>query len=193
MADTLALEKLYADVVAQFAADGTTADQPFGWRPDVQQVIAPRITWQPGDASGSLGKMAPPRNPGRNPRPLGTLLELFTCVISAQDPTDPEDELKQYKLTRLLYDAWYRAVYLNAYGTFSIERSDWVRVGVITQRRFGTAIRVVGTIQSMIPDAVLDSVPVDTVAVIGVSELNVTQTQTDAAGASPPPPSGDPQ
>lgn len=193
MADTLALEKLYADVVAQFAADGTAADQPFGWRPETQQAIVPRITWQPGDASGSLGKIAPPRNPGRNPRPLGTLLELFTCTISSQDPSDPENELKQYKLTRLLYDAWFRAVYLNAYGTFTIERSDWIRVGVITQRRYGAAIRVVGTIQAMIPDAELQGVPVDTVAIVGVSSLNETETQTDAAGDAPPPPSGDPQ
>jgi hypothetical protein len=192
MTDTLALEKLYQDVQVQFAQDGTTAVQPFGWRVTAQQVVAPRITWQPGDPSGSLGRMDPPRNPGRNPRPLGTLRELFTCTISAQDPGDPENEAAQYKATRLLFDAWYRAVYLAAVGTFTVERTDWIIEK--NERRFGTAIRVIGSIQAMIPDAELQGVPVDTRAVIAVSELNVTETQTPIAAAPDgPAASEDPQ
>lgn len=179
MADTLALEKLYADVKTQFLLDGTIADQPFGWRTTPQQADVPRITWRPGDPSGQLGRMAPPRNPGRNPRPLGTLIELFTCVISAQDPGDPENEQAQYKATRLLFDAWYRAVYLSSFGTFTIERTDWLIEK--TERRFGAAIQAVCTVQSMIPDGALEGVPLDTSARLTTSELDVTETQTVVA------------
>lgn len=194
MADTLALEKLYQDVQARFAQDGTIADQPFGWRAAPQQANAPRIVWIPGDdETGELGVIAPPRNPGRNPRPLGTLQELFTCLISAQDPGNPEDEAAQYKATRLLFDAWYRAVALSSFGTFAIQRAKWIKVGTVTQRRFGAGIRVLGTVQAMIPDAVMVGVPVDTTAVIGLSELNVTETQTIAAAPADDPPSEVPQ
>jgi hypothetical protein len=183
MSDTLALEKLYADVQARFALDGTIAEQPFGWRPTSQQRLMPRIVWTPGDdKSGELGRIDPARNPGRNPRPLGTLLEIFTCVISAQDPSDPENEFLQYKATRLLFDAWFRAVYLASVGTYSIVRANWLKVGAVTQRRFGTGLRVLGTIQAMIPDVELLGIPVgDATVIVDLSLLNVTETQTIVA------------
>lgn len=184
MADTLtlALEKLYNDVVARFVAEGTICDSPFGWRaPAQQQTTLARIAWVPGNPSGGAGKDAPARNPGRNPRSIGTFLELFTVYISASDPTAAENELAQYKATRLLRDAWHRAVYLAAHGTFTIESEDWITGK--NERRFGAAMRLVCSIQSMIPDTALQSVPVDTSAVIGLAELNVTETLTAAAEA----------
>lgn len=179
MADTLALEKLYADVVARFTADGTVAEQPFGWRVPAQQHIGPRIVWIPGGPTGSAGKTGAPKYPGGNPRSLATFRELFTVEISAQDPNAPEDELAQYKVTRLLRDAWYRAAYLAAHGTFAIESEDWIVEK--KERRFGTAMRIVCSIDSKVPDQVFESAPVDSVAVTALSELDVTETQTDPA------------
>ena len=183
MADTLALEKLYTDVVALFAADGTSCTHLFGWRAPAQQVIGPRIAWVPGDASGAVGQDGPARNPGRNPRPIGTLHELFQAVVSSSDPSDPENELLQYKATRLLRDAWHRAVYLSAHGTFQIRSEAWVIDK--NERRFGTALRIVCEIESMIPDEPLPIAPVDTVAVLALDELDQTDTLTVSPADAP--------
>lgn len=174
MADTLALEKLFGDVVALFAAEGTTCTNLFGWRAPAQQVIGPRIAWVPGDPSGSVGQDGPARNPGRNPRSLRTLHELFTVVISSSDPSDPENELSQYKATRLLRDAWHRAVFLSAPGTFQIRNEAWVMDR--NERRFGAAMRIVCEIESMIPDEPLPIAPVDTVADLAIASLDQTDT-----------------
>lgn len=161
MTDSLALEKLYADVVTRFTAEGPAAANVFGWRASKQQIAAgARIAWQPGNPAGDMGKLGPARNPGRNPRPIATLRELFTVDISAVDPSAPEDEAKQYKATRLLYDAWLRAVHLAAYGTYTVESEQWIVDKV--NRRHGTAVRVVCSIEAMVPDAVQASAPTDT-------------------------------
>lgn len=183
MADILALEKLFTDVSARFVAEDTGATNEFGWRVPAMQVIGARIAWVPGDPSGSAGETGAARNPGRNPRSLATFHELFHVIISAQDPSAPEDEALQYKRTRLLRDAWYRAVYLAARGTFSIKAERWVVDKM--ERRFGTALLVVCSIQSMVPDEALQGVPADTVAVIATSELDVTETKTISAADVP--------
>jgi hypothetical protein len=192
MTDTLALENLYNLVTARFVAEGTAADQAFGWREkNLAVTSSARIVWIPGDASGSVGRMDPARNPGNNPRSLMTLRELFTVVISAEDPGNPENELAQYKATRLLADAWFRAVYLAARGTYAFDRLDWL----VTQkeRRYGTALQVVGAIQAMVPDVALVGMPLDTSAVIAMTELDRTETQTEVAADDPSAASEDPQ
>lgn len=169
---TLALLKLYDDVTARFAAEGTPISMGFGWRTRVEKLLrSPSIAWIPGDGA-TVGEWAPPRNPGRNPRPLGTLLELCTVQIVGRDNRAPEDERAQYEATRLLFDAWYRAIYLAAYGTFEIVSTEWVVDQEL--RRSGAAIRCVFTIQAMIPDAPLGSVT-DASAVADVSVLDVTE------------------
>jgi hypothetical protein len=183
MADTLALEQLFTDVVARFAGDGTSCANFFGWRAPAQQVVGNRIAWVPGDPAGSVGQDGPARNPGRNPRPLGTLRELFHVIISSSDPSAPETELLQYRATRLLRDAWHRAAYLSARGTFQIRSEAWVIDKL--ERRFGTALLLVCEIESMIPDEPLASAPVDTVAVIAVSELDQTETFTVSPADAP--------
>jgi hypothetical protein len=167
VADTLALEQLYAAVVTRFTAEGTAAANVFGWRASAQQIAGgARIAWKPGTPSGDLGKLGPARNPGRNPRPIATLRELFTVDISAVDPAAPEDESAQYHATRMLYDAWLRAVHLAAYGTYTVESEQWLIDKL--NRRHGTAVRVVCSIEAMVPDLVQTTVDTDTSADVTV-------------------------
>jgi len=175
-----ALEQLVADVTARFTAEGTAATNAFGWRPPAQQMITgDRVIWTPGDPNGALGSLEPARNPGRNPRPLFTLRELFTVTIVAQDTATPEDELAQYRAARLLYDAWLRACYHAARGNFAIVSQSWIAERI--ERRAGAAIRAVCTIDAMVPDTAATTAPVDTGAALDVEELDVTeQTQIDA-------------
>lgn len=185
MADpVLALELLYDAVVARFTAEGpANVSQPFGWREVAKQRVNARIVWVPGNPIGAVGRVGPARNPGGDPRSIGTLLENFYVVISAQDPTAPENERLQYRATRLLRDYWYRAIYLAARGTFTIESEEWLVDKL--ERRYGTALRVIGSIQSKIPDEAPDGLdyelaPDDTEAEIENSELDNTETITAA-------------
>lgn len=182
MADKLALLTLYDAVVAQFAADDMTGvAQPFGWRFVAQHFVGNRIVWVPGNPIGMVGNMLPPRNPGGDPRSLGTLDEQFYVVICGQDPSDPENERAQYDVTRRLRDFWFRAVYHAAHGTFRIVAEEWITSKL--ERRHGTAIRLVGAIQSKVPDIGPDGpeyalAPDDTGAEVEVSELDNTETLT---------------
>jgi hypothetical protein len=186
MADMFALDSLYADVKARFAAESPSAPvyMPFGWREPSKSYSGSRIAWVPGDPSGNLGRVGPAKHPGRNPRPLATLFELFHCVISANDLTAPENELAQYRAVRFLYDAWVRAVYLAARGTFTIDSASW-DVDFQNERRFGASLIVTCSIQAMVPDAAFEGVPVGAEAVIQVSELDVTEQQTISAADVP--------
>lgn len=151
MAATLALEKLFDDVVAQFAADSTEVPNIFGWRsPSKRAGQQNRICWVPGDPAGAAGALMGARQPGRNPRPLDTLLELFTVYIEGRDATSLENELLQYKAARLIFDAWYRAVYLSARTLVAVKSATWMVDR--KARRHGATIRVVCTVQAMIPD-----------------------------------------
>lgn len=176
MAITLALEKLYTDV-RDLLPD---VPQPFGWREPTKKGDSPRIVWVPGDDNGSMGELGGARYPGRMPRPIATLAELFTVYIFAQDQLDPEDEFKQYKAARLLFDRWLGAVYRSAHGTFRIESNDWVTDA--KERRFGACITVLAAIDAMVPD--LDDTDLPAVAATGlgasieVTELDVTETVT---------------
>jgi hypothetical protein len=189
--DFLALEKLYDDVVARFAAEGeytgvNVVAQPFGWRfPSEQYDGINRIVWVPGDPQGNVGVVKAPKYPGQLPRrPLATLLERFYVTVSSYDPTDYENERKQYAATRLLRDAWHRACYLAAHGTWRIESEAWVTIR--NERRLGTALRIVCTIEAMVPDAAVAQMPTEAArAVIEQSELSTTETNT-VLGDDPP-------
>lgn len=182
MAIVLALTKLYDDVVARFSAEGTAVPNLFGWRASAQQLTTgTRIVWIPGDPNGSVGNHLPARNPGRDPRPIATLDELFTVEISASDASDLESERKQYEATRLVYDTWFRAVYLAAYGTFKVLSDEWVTEK--KERRYGACIRAVCSVQSMIPDAPATFAPTVTDgarAEIEVDELDYEETMQTA-------------
>ncbi len=181
MAVVLALPYLFDAVVARFAAEAAAASVApvpniFGRRASAQQIAtSSRIVWMPGDPNNSLGEYAAPKQPGRDPRPLATLRELFTVELHASDPTKPEDELAQYQAVHELHDAWFRAVYLAARGTVVFGRPE--RMGGKKERQHGEAWRVVCTIDAMIPDAPYTTATI-TGAAIATSELDRTETTT---------------
>jgi hypothetical protein len=166
---TLALEKLYDDVVAGFTAafsPNPAPPQPFGWRAPAQRSGAPvRVCWVPGDdESGDLGEVGPARFPGRNARPLATLRELFTVYVEAQDASQPENERKQYHSAREFFDLWWAFVYRAAPGNVAIQSAKYITTQ--KERRFGCTIRVLCTVDAMIPDASDATMPVDAIAQI---------------------------
>lgn len=176
----LALTSLFDAVVERMSDDADAAGlapvpHAFGWREPAKRTDSMRIEWVPGDdESGQMGALGQAKQPGRNPRPLATLHELFTVYIEAVDLGDAENERAQYVAARKLYDAWLRAVYLAARGTFTIEATRWVIDQTV--RRYGATIRVLASIEAMVPDAPLELAPADTRAVIDVHELDVTET-----------------
>lgn len=179
MAVVLALPRLFDAVVDRFADEGTAVTNAFGWREPARRTGEMRIVWVPGDdQSGALGDVLSARNPGRNPRPLATLGELFTVFVEAVDATAPEDERKQYEAARVLFDAWFRAVYLAARGTVAIRSAAWVTSK--KERRYGATLRVVCSVEAMVPDAPAEIAPADARAVIDVEELDVTEQMESA-------------
>jgi hypothetical protein len=176
MATVLALEKLYTDVIARFAADGDSIPVRFGWREPAAHGDPPtHIEIVPGDdESGDFGAMQPPKYPGRNPRPLWTPRELFTVYVSGFDATAPENEFAQWKATRLVFDKFARAIYLAAYGTVSFDRTRYITKK--TQRRFGVTMRIVGAILAMTPDSANTGAPADVKARVTATELDVVET-----------------
>lgn len=179
MADQLALPWLYSRVVHRFSIEGTNVPNLFGWRESAQQSATnKRIIWIPGDPGGALGPLSAARGPGGSPRSLATLLELFTVEITAHEPASPEVELSQYQAVRELYDAWYRAVYLEAHGTVAVLSQSWMNLR--KERRYGAGLRVVCQIQSVVPDSALEVVTVENAA-IDVEKLGETE-QMEVSG-----------
>lgn len=178
---TTALEDLYNDVVARFAAESYDVPNYFGFREWAQQLTRTgRIVWTPGDESGGFGAIGAGKYPGGNPRRLATIGELFTVSISGVDPNDPENELAQYRATRTIVDAWIRAVYLAASGRYQLISTDWDRTK--KERQYGMAVRIVGTINSYVYDSALDEVgpppltPNGVRVNVDVTELDLTET-----------------
>lgn len=177
----LALPLLFDAVVARFKADKTCVDQSFGWRePQKHKTSRSRIAWVPGDVSGSLGSIDPARKSGdiAEQRSLATLRELFTVHVEADEPQFAENERTQYRATRLLFDAWLRAVYLAAHGTFQVVSADWNIEK--SERRHGTEIVCVCWIEAVIPDQPFVLAPSDAEAEIVTSLEDVDETTTTA-------------
>lgn len=179
MAVVLALPLLFDQVEARFADEGADVPMTFGWREPGKQKTSPlRIVWVPGDPQGNAGELVAARNPGRLPRPIGTLAELFHARIEAVDPLSAEDERVQYQACRELFDAWWRAVYLAARGTVALKSLTWDTSK--KERRHGNALVAVCTLEAMVPDA--PAVEVIASGRIESSLLDVTETiETDEA------------
>jgi len=186
MSDILAVLDLFDRVSDLFQGEGSNVANVFGWREPAQQREGDRICWVPGAPGGNAGEDAPPRNVGRNPRPLATFRELFQCVISsdaAAEIADLENERANYKRVRLLYDAWRRAIYLAAHGTHTVKSIAWDTSK--NERRYGAALIVVVAVEAMVPDEPHIGIPVDSKTEVAVSELDVTDTLTVSAADEP--------
>jgi hypothetical protein len=162
MADTitLALEELYDDVSARFTAEATGVPNSFGWRePKKRGGEQNRICWVPGDPSGAMGEVTSARSPGGNPRSIGTLDEMFTVYVEGRDGSAPENERAQYKATRLIFDAWFRAAYLSVRNLLKVKSAIWMVDR--TTRRNGATIRAICTIKADLRDVAYDGVNLD--------------------------------
>lgn len=148
------IEAAFNAVVKRFDDEGVDAENRFGWRESARTKLPNRrIVWIPGDPVGSIGNILAPKVNIRPYRSLGTFAELFTVEIGAFDPDAPEDELAQYRATRLLYDYWYRAVY-HASGAPSIVSMSWETRR--NERRKGALLRVIFALDANIPDQSAD-------------------------------------
>lgn len=159
MTTVLALPLLYEAVTAAFGLAAPTVTVTFGWRAPAEVESGPRLVFVPGDEDDA-GAVVPPRDPGREPaRPLAQLDELFTVFVSNVDETNPNDELKQYSGTRLLFDDLIATVYRYGAGTYRVESVSWHKPkGTL---RIGAVLRVVFSLQAVIPDAPLNYAAVD--------------------------------
>lgn len=188
MSDPFAVTSIFDAVSTHFVDLAAAADPPavavpnvFGWRERAKKLASPvtgtarRIVWIPGDDSGrelsDLGEVGPPRFPGREPRSLATLHELVTVYIEASDLASPEDERAQYVAARALYDEWHRALYRAARTTYAIVSEGWVTTQ--KERRHGAAIRVLLSIEAMLPDATRGE------AVVGLDRAEWVATELD--------------
>lgn len=172
----LALPVLFDAVVARFKAEDTCADLSFGWRqPTKHKTSTARIAWVPGTPSGAVGDIGAPVKSGDRSefRSLATLRELFTVYVEANDPQFPENERAQYQATRLLFDAWMRAVYLAARGTFEIQSLDWNIEK--NERRNGAELICVCSVEASIPDSPYTFAPADAEADITTSLEDVDE------------------
>lgn len=183
MAIVLALPRLFDLVKAYVQLRAPTCACEFGWREPAKWnagADGKRIVFMPGDLSGKLGKELPARQPGRLPRPLATLGELFTVYISAYDSTGPRDERKQYQAARELYDLFRSAMHAAAYGTVTVEDPAWNRSK--TEHQSGAEIVVVCAVEAMVPDAAdVDTEETTTGAEITAHAEDVTTVTTIAA------------
>ncbi len=178
------LPVLFDAVVARFELDSTKAQQDFGWKEPArltETANVGRIVWVPGDEAGSAGELRAARKTrpaGDDSRSLATLGELFHVRIEAADPQFPENERSQYIITRKLYDAWLRAVYLAAHGTFRVLSLNWNLDK--NERRHGAELICVCEIEAKIPDAPFTLAPDDTEAEITTSLDDVDEVTTTA-------------
>lgn len=157
MSTVFALERLHDLVVASFATDQINATHSFGWRERARHATSslPRVIWIPGDdEGGALGELGGARWPGQNPRPLALLKELCTVYLVGNDPSAPDDERKQYHVTRMLFEAWYVAAYHAMHTNFRVKAQRWVTDKL--ERRFGTALRVLIEIDAPVIEALPD-------------------------------------
>lgn len=117
MADpVLPLEIVFDAVKALFDDEGPPVACVFGWREVPKQINqgpggAARVVFVPG-LDGKAGEYMGARRPGRNPRPLRTLVESARVHCWAFDSTAPNDERAQYRAAMLLHDATVRAIEL---------------------------------------------------------------------------------
>jgi hypothetical protein len=181
VAIVFALPYLFDRVAARFAAEGTDVPMAFGWQAASEQMrTSRRITWIPGDEGDGLGALSAAKFPGQAVRTIATLNELCTVLIEAFDDVERSDERRQYQAVRELFDAWLRAVYLEARGTYQIMTAKWV--GGDRARRAGAALRIIFAIQAPVFDGAIgvETVDVERASIDGnqIETIDVTRGDT---------------
>lgn len=177
MAVVFATELLFDAVVARFAAEGTSVENVFGWSKPTKQTAVNRICWVPGDVDGKLGTIGAPKQPGRMPRPLMTLGEIIRFEIYGRDPSDPTNEMKQYKANCLIRDALLRALYLKGRGWVQVVDIERIKPEQ-NEMSNGFSTRITAIVDNMIPDSPVEIAPIDTGADV---DVNVKVNGTDIA------------
>lgn len=174
---------LFETVKASFQADGITAEQAFGFRtpmaqPKTGQGMRAKISWVPGDDSGSsdAGKQVPTQNPGQVPtRSLGTFQSAFTIYLEACEAASKdlrESEVAQYSAVWSLFECWWKAFYYAAYqtpnarvgGRIALQKASWITDKRVAVR--GMALRLLITIPVQLPDDPVTMIPDDAVGVL---------------------------
>ena len=123
------------------------------------------VNWVPGDEIGAAGKDLPPREIGTNPRNLADFDENFTVFLRAHDASDADDSVKQYTITRLLYDTWRASVYRASHGTTWVDSIKWNIEKV--ERALGTQLIVACRVRAPVPDLIFgDGVEVSPVTAL---------------------------
>lgn len=172
MGIVFAPEQVFDDVVARFGAEGTVVTNAFGWRKRAKHKVGEsRIVWVPGD-NDNAGAVLPPAI-NHDARQLGKFEELLTVYVAGYDADNPTDERAQYNATRALFDAWYRAVYLDHHGAFRILGLRWMVPR--TELPHGVELACVVAFKSPIPDTPYTFAPADTTADIATSLEDVTE------------------
>lgn len=152
----LALEAFHDDIAAQFSSVLPEVEFAFGWRAQYRRLegtCRARIITRPGDMTGNVGTDTPPRRQGLNPDHVADLDEKATVYLRAYDATSPEgDEYDryQYRIGRMLFDAWRTAARNAASGTFRLGESKWLLASVEAGK--GVEIAVPLIVQSPILD-----------------------------------------
>lgn len=136
----MGLLTLVREVREVFAAEGVTANVVLGEREIAKQTNqgpgrANRVVFSPGDDSGNAGEYAAARNPGRNPRPVRTLVASCRVFVWAFDGSAPNDEERQYEAVWTLHDWTVLAIHRKAHGTYQLASPRWVSKAV--ERTFG--------------------------------------------------------
>lgn len=159
MSDCLVLSSVFeAAREILLVEDGGTMSVVFGWREPAKQInqglgTANRVIFVPGNEL-RIGAYGAAKYPGRNPRPMGSLVEQFTVYVWAYDSTAPNDELVQYRAWRLLHDAVVRAVFLAGKRVGSqILLTDGQYIRPPNERIYGVEAKLIFTADTMIPDA----------------------------------------
>ncbi|WP_156338488.1 hypothetical protein [Chondromyces crocatus] len=123
-----------------FADESITAVVVLGEREPAKQLNqgpgrANRVVFAPGDESGGAGEYAAARNPGRNPRPVRTLVALSRVYVWAYDGAAPNSEEAQYEAVWVLHDRTISAIHRKAHGTYQVTAPRWTNK--VTERAFG--------------------------------------------------------
>lgn len=134
--------------------------------PPRQHALEARIVYVPGDDSASVGELGAAKYPGNNPRSIATLNEAFRVYLDARDASAPTDDRTQWKAARLLFDAWYRTVFLVAEGTIQVRAVKWRSERA--EGHGGDGMIVTCVIGSKVPDAPDDEADVDTGVILDV-------------------------